>query len=146
MIPLQRRRTWRGTLIEVTTLRVEGRCCGEIRDSLLPWHIVLQSFLLLPWLGDNSYLAILNKIIIMHFIYKTLILHWHARCLPLSTAVKQLNFIELSNVIPMWMLAYCKTSLRVLCVFTITTLILCLSLISFHNNNKREYWREKGLF
>lgn len=50
----------------------------------------------------------------MHSIYKALILHWHARCLPGSTAVKQLNFIELSNVIPVWMLANCKTSLRVL--------------------------------
>lgn len=36
----------------------------------------------------------------MHFIYKALILHWHARCLPGSTAVRQLNFIELSDVIP----------------------------------------------
>lgn len=68
----------------------------------------------------------------MHFIYKALILHWHARCLPGSTAVKQLNFIELSDVIPVWMLAYCKTSLRVFlyktCIFSITTLdSLCIS-------------------
>lgn len=66
--------------------------------------------------GDNSYLAILGKIIMMHFIYKALILYWYARCLPGSTAVKQLNFIELSDVIPVWMWVHCKTSLRVLCI------------------------------
>lgn len=68
----------------------------------------------------------------MHSIYKALILHWHAKCLPGSTAVKQFNFIELSNVIPVWMLANGKTSLGVLlyktCVFTIATVdSLCIS-------------------
>ena len=32
------------------------------------------------------------------------------------------------------------------CVVTITTWVLCGSLISFHNINKREYWGEEGLF
>ena len=123
-------------------MRWEMHCSQDTLHPSLPYSSA-------GW-GDNSYLAILSKIIMMHFIYKALILHWHARCLPGSTAVRQLNFIELSDVIPVWMLADCKTSLRVLCIrleFSLELpLILCVSLISFHNINKREYWGEKGLF